>query len=910
MTATVIPYDRTLPEVPGANPYDKPTAYLKKIDEGQYEIIQGRRPSSMFLVEKIRKEVDAWRDGNYQGITETTRRLFFYWFENDYMAEGQFFWRFWWCQREALETLVYLYEVLGLRDFEDFAKHFGNEPKRGMVPLKFSIYKNIDGNRELQHFVPDIDQDVKIEVPQEDLLRVAFKMATGSGKTIVMAMAIVWAYMNRVFENDQQFPANYLIVAPNVIVYERLERDFANNRIFYDHPLIPPEWRKRWNLKIIKRGDSAQPNPNENLFLINIQQIYESREEEWQPQNALEAILGQAPNKDLASYQTSMLSRIMQVPDLMVMNDEAHHVHDDDLEWNKTLLALHDNLKTKGEAGLSMWLDFSATPKNQGGVYYPWIIVDYPLAQAIEDDVVKAPLIVHTVNKPDPEHVVTRNVWSKYQDWIEVAVNRWKEHCEVFSGLRKQPILFIMMERTAYADRIGEKIQKLANLTPEEVLVIHTDTKGKLTKKDLDAARDAARDVDKPESKVKIIVSVLMLREGWDVRNVTVILGLRPFSSKANILPEQAVGRGLRIMLNVSPDNKRQTLEVIGTKEFENFVRQLELEGVGIDTIGEPPPKPYKIEVVHSKLEYDIAIPLTKPQYIHEYHKLDEINPLEFDAIYKVNELPEEYAVAIEIEFMPTGTSVHSDVILPDEELLAMDHLRDITNQLAANLCISGQFNQLYKIVKEYVRFRCFAQEVDLESTQIKKHLCEPIVREAIAKYLSREIAKLGVEQRELEFENASFKLSDTLPFIWRRQKVRCKKTIFNDCAVFNNLEKRFAEFLDSAPDITRFATLAESFTRFKVDYLSDTGAIRFYYPDFLAVQNLNGKEVYWILETKGREDVNVALKDEAIQNWCEKISRQTGQDWKYLKIKQSMFDRFSGTSFADLTKTSKELFE
>jgi len=908
MTTTVIPYDRALPEVPGANPYDKPQAYLKKIDEGKYEVVQGRRPSSMFLVEKIRKEVDQWREDNYPGITDTTRRLFFYWFENDFMAEGLFFWRYWWCQREAMETLVYLYEVLGLRDFEDFANRFGDEPQRGMVPLKFSIYQNIDGNRELQHFVPEIDQDVKIEVPQENLLRAAFKMATGSGKTIVMAMAIVWAYINRVYEGDKRFPANYLIVAPNVIVYERLERDFASNRIFYDHPLIPPEWRKRWNLKIIKRGDSAQPNPNENLFLINIQQIYESREEEWQPQNALEAILGQSPNKDLASYQQSMLSRIMQVPDLMMMNDEAHHVHDDDLEWNKTLLALHDNLKAKGKEGLSMWLDFSATPKNQGGVYYPWTIVDYPLAQAIEDDVVKAPLIVHTVNKPDPEHIVTRNVWSKYQDWIKVAVNRWKEHCEVFSGLNKQPILFIMMERTAYADRVGEKIQKLAGLTPEEVLVIHTDTKGNLTKKDLDEARAAAREVDNPESNIKIIVSVLVLKEGWDVRNVSVILGLRPFTSKANILPEQSIGRGLRQMLNVSPD-KRQTLEVIGTEAFEAFVRSLETEGVGIDTIGDPPPKPYKIEVVHTKLEYDIAIPLTKPQYIHEYHDLESIDSKEFKPIYDIDELPEEYALEIQIEFMPTGTSVHSGHILPDAELLAMDHLRDITNQLAENLCISGRFNHLYKIVKEYVRHKCFGQEVEPESEQVKKHLCEPIVREAIVKYLSKEISDLGVKQREIEFEDASFKLSDTLPFIWHRQRVRCQKTIFNECAVFNNLESRFAEFLDNALDIKRFATLAESFTRFKVDYLSDSGAIRFYYPDFLAVQNFEGKEIYWILETKGREDVNVALKDEAIINWCEKISNQTGQDWRYMKVSQARFDSFSGTCFADLVQNSRNLF-
>jgi type III restriction enzyme len=777
-----------------------------------------------------------------------------------------------------------------------------------MLPMEFSIFRNGEGRRMLQRYVPDVEKDAQIELPDEDMFRTAFKMATGSGKTMVMAMAIVWSFFNRIHGGDARFPANFLIVAPNVIVYERLERDFESNRIFYDHPLIPPERRKRWNLKVIKRGDSALPNPSENLFLINIQQIYESREAEWQPKNALEAILGRAPNKDLASYQTSMLARIMQLPDLMVLNDEAHHVHDPELEWNKTLLALHGGLKAKGKGGLAMWLDFSATPKNQAGVYYPWTITDYPLAQAIEDSIVKAPLIVHTVNKRDPEHVTASNVWLKYQAWIQVAIERWKKHCEVYQGVGKQPILFIMLERTAYADKVGEKICQLAHLTPAEVLVIHTDTSGNLTKKDLDEARAAAREVDKPDSKVKIIVSVLMLREGWDVRNVSVILGLRPFTSTANILPEQAVGRGLRLMENISPD-RRQTLEVIGTDAFENFVRQLELEGVGIDTVGEEPPKPIKIEVVHSKLGYDIAIPLTKPQFIHEYRNLEKIDTASFPPIFDTKELPEEYAISIKMEFVTTGTLVHSGSIGPDPELMALDHLRDITLTIADNLCLNGRFNQLYGIVREYIKSRCFGREVDPESEPIRKQLSDAIIREAIAKYLSDEIGKMGLQKRRLEFQDAAYHLSETIPFVWRRKHVRCQKTIFNECAIFNNLEKRFAEFLDKAPDISRFAALAESFTRFKVDYLSESGAIRFYYPDFLAVQKDGDKEIHWILETKGREDVNVAHKDEAVKLWCQKISAQTGQDWRYMKVSQALFDHFHGETFQSLMSQSHDFF-
>lgn len=901
----VIPYSRALPEVPGRSPYTRPDAYLEKLGEGDYAVRQGRRPSNMFMVEKLRQAVDAWREGGYAGISAVTRRLFQYWFEEDHLMPDGGFWRYWWAQREAVETLVYLVEVKQIEDFKPLAEEFGEKPKFGLLTMDFNIHADMAGQRMLTRWVPEKEQDAAVELPAENLIRYAFKMATGSGKTEVMAMVIVWAYLNRKLGDPasdlyKRLADNFLIVAPNVIVFERLERDFANNAIFNSRPLIPAEWKGQWGLKVILRGESAAPDPSGNLFLVNIQQIYESRQEEWQPVNPLDAILGVPPNKDLASYQTSMLDRIKSLGNLVVLNDEAHHVHDDDLAWNQTLLALDANLRQMTGHGLALWLDFSATPKTQAGTYYPWAIMDYPLAQAIEDQVVKAPLIVHQVNKRDPEKVTQENIFSAYHDWILVALERWKEHTKVFRSVGQKPVLFIMVERTAYADALAEEIRKAAKLKKNEILVIHTDTKGNLTKKDLDVARDAARDVDKPDSAIKIIVSVLMLREGWDVRNVTVILGLRPFTAKAEILPEQAVGRGLRLMQNISPDN-RQTLEVIGTDAFEGFVRQLEQEGVGIDTVGDPPPLPIKIYPVQEKSAYDIAIPITKLRYKHEYRKLETIDPLTLPPIYKTEDLAEELAIAIEMEFATTGTTVHQTVIIPEGPLLSQDFLRDITQRIERRLELSGRFAQLLGIVKKYIKYRCFGTEVNLDEEQIIRHLRDPILQEGIAAFLSRQIAKLATEQREIEFEDAHFVLSKTLPFTWRRKHVACQHTIFNECAVFNNLEERFAQFLDHAPDVLRFAALAESYTRFRVDYLNPHGAIKLYYPDFVAVQKIGEGVVYWIMETKGREDENVQYKDAAINNWCENITNQTGNQWRYLKVPQVMFDKFKGKQLTEL---------
>jgi type III restriction enzyme len=164
----------------------------------------------------------------------------------------------------------------------------------------------------------------------------------------------------------------------------------------------------------------------------------------------------------------------------MVINDEAHHVHDEALRWHKTLMEIHESLPN----GISLWLDFSATPKTQTGSYYPWIIVDYPLAQAVEDRIVKAPIIVHRVERedPDPKTITSGNIIVKYGDWINAALARWKEHYKVYSKVGKKPVLFIMVEKNEYADKIAQHLRsrekELGLKDPEKgVLVIHVKTR-------------------------------------------------------------------------------------------------------------------------------------------------------------------------------------------------------------------------------------------------------------------------------------------------------------------------------------------------------------------------------------------------------------------------------------------------
>ena len=915
MTRAVIAYEKDLPEIPGRLPWEKPTQHLVKDDDAPtgWRVEDGRRESRLLLVSKIRAEVDRWRENGYPGASNVTKRLFEYWFEEDHEVSGfESPFRYHFCQREAMETLAWLVELSGTKDTQPLIKSFATIYQKDLFTDNIVFQTTMDGRRQLRRYVPELDRDGVQDIPPEHLRRYAFKMATGSGKTWVMAMAVVWSHFHKRMVPGSRLSSNFLIVAPNVIVYQRLEKDFGANRVFYDIPLIPPEWRGQFAQKVILRGEGTEPDPSGNLFLTNIDQIHLSREQEWTPQNAVEALLGKRPTQNLAvSGQRSMLERVKTLKDLLVMNDEAHHVHDEELAWSKSLLAIHQSLPN----GLTAWLDFSATPKDQNGMYFPWAVCDYPLAQAVEDRIVKAPLIVTRENDPnqpkeDPDHVTASNVAEKYGYWLRAAVARWREHEKVYKKLGCKPVLFLMTEKNDYADRLHNYLwqTKEFGFKESEVLVIHTDSKGRVTKKDLDKAREAARDIDQPDNKIKVIVSVMMLREGWDVRNVTVVLGLRPFTATAEILPEQVIGRGLRLMTEVSPD-RTQTLEVLGTRNLLQILRdQLEAEGVGVATTKATPPMPVIIAPVLERLTYDIAIPITKPSLVHDVRKLADLTVDALEAIYEQEDLAKQFRVKLKLEFVTTETEVHhADVageLPPTQELLA-----SITNKVIDSAKLPNRFAELYPTVRQYVRDRCFGRCVNLDDDALRSHLARLELQEGIAKYLARKIAELTVERRAVDFDKADYRVSQTKPFSWRRDlpPLEAKKTIFNYVATYNLFERRFAQFLDDdAKDVLRFASLGtteqgESGSQFRVDYLKPSGAIGFYYPDWVLVQKTVNGEVNWIIETKGRVWESTAAKDEAMETWCQRVSTATGRAWRYQRVNQTHFDARKWRSLSEL---------
>jgi type III restriction enzyme len=892
MPGSVVPYGEELPAIPGREPWEPPRSHLVREPGGTYGIEEGRRPSKALLVNALRDAVTNWRDAGYPGASDVTGELFRYWFEDDHLLADGSLWRYHFGQREAIETLAFLVEVERFTDFKRAVDKYG-ESFEGSRLIKHGIQHQTgtDGQRRIVRFFPELGSESTQILPPEGLLRYAFKAATGSGKTVVMALIVAWAYFHRARVPGSQLSRNFLILAPNVIVYQRLVRDFASNAIFENLPIIPPAWKADFALKAILRGESAEPSPDGTLFLTNIQQVYERRDAAWTPENAVAALLGRPVNKDLASHERSMLERIRSLPDLIAINDEAHHVHDEDLEWAKTLMALRGQIR--------LWLDFSATPKDQNGTFFSWIVSDYPLPQAVEDGIVKAPIIVQRVDRADPDEVTADNVVEAYGEWLTAALARWREHREAYARAGQQPVLFIMAEKSDYADRIGQWLVETRELglKRQDVLIIHTNLAGDIIKGDLEAAREAAATIDDPANPVKVIVSVMMLREGWDVRSVTVVLGLRPFTAKAQILPEQAVGRGLRLMPAVEGT---QTLEVMGTRAFEDFVKQLETEGLALPVSKKPPSLPIIIEPIKERARFDIAIPLTRPLFEHSMTKLGELTPEALGTLTSMNDVVVGEQLQFVLAFMTTGSTIGEiSVDYPVE--LPQVSIGRLTELVLRKAQIPGRFAELYPILERYLTEFAFGRRVDLGERTVKVALSSFVLRGRLANEIARRVSELTVEERPVEFEEQEFRLANIAPFAWRRQHVQLERTIFNFVAVYNDYEKRFAEFLASRPDIDRWAALAEQFTRFHVNYLSANGALKRYYPDFLAVQSVDGGEVSWILETKGRVWRDTEYKDKGIRTWCHALQEQTGRDWRYRRVDQLVFDKGQFATFDDL---------
>jgi type III restriction enzyme len=432
-----------------------------------------------------------------------------------------------------------------------------------------------------------------------------------------------------------------------------------------------------------------------------------------------------------------------------------------------------------GGGPLAAQFDFTATPRHTKGQLFSWTVYDYPLKQAILDGIVKRPLkgIAKGITEQKSEIASVR-----YQAYLAAGVERWKEYRDQLAPLGRKPIVFVMMNDTTEADDVGDWLQKKypAEFGGDKLLVIHTDKTGEVSRKDLDRARVVARDVDRGTSPVHCIVSVVMLREGWDVQSVTVIVGLRPYTAKANILPEQTVGRGLRLMFRDQGTGYVERVDVIGNKRFIDFVEQLEKEeDLQLDTfeVGKDKVSIITIAPDPAKLDMDIALPVLSPILARKKTLAEEIAALDVSA-FACPVLPRKQDDKEAQDFQYEGYDlvtlqkvVERDYTIPAPQT-AEEVIGYYARRIAQDVKLPSQFAALVPKVRQFLETKAFGGPVSLDSPQMVKAISSNVAQYVTVRTFVQALRKLVVEELQPQLLNAGRRLSETPKFPWSRPTV------------------------------------------------------------------------------------------------------------------------------------------
>ena len=847
------------------------------------------------LVPQLRRKVKEFRDGGYVGASETSRSLLSWWFCTPHLipqADGTMAeFEYYFAQREALETIVYLYDVVGVRDKYDL--------------MRF-----------------DSSGAVSAGMFDEAWRRFVVKMATGSGKTKVLALALAWSFFNRLYEPGSELSRNFLVITPNIIVLDRIRRDFEGLRIFFEDPVLPDNgvgdhnWRDDFQLTLHLQDEVRITHPTGNIFLTNIHRVYAGDDIAASPddQNSMEYFLGKRPVGATTDSKVDLGMIVRDIDELMVLNDEAHHIHDASLAWFKSIEDIHNRLLQKG-GSLSLQIDVTATPKHNNGAIFVQTVCDYPLVEAISQNVVKHPVLPDAASRAKLSEQQSAKYTEKYSDYIDLGVIEWRKAFEEHEKIGKKAILFVMTDDTRNCDDVASY---LASRYPDfadkdAVLVIHTKDNGEISeassgkaKEELEKLRRQANDVDNPESPCKAIVSVLMLKEGWDVRNVTTIVGLRAYSAKSNILPEQTLGRGLRKMY---PGGLEEYVSVVGTDAFMDFVESIQAEGVVLERRpmgeGAQAKTPLVVEIDNENTKkdieaLDIEIPVLSPRVYREYKNLAS---LDVRALPHVRVPYKQFSDAEQREIVfkdiTTGEVTHTTIM----DTAGVADYRSVVGYFAQtimkDLRLFSGYEVLYGEVKSFVETELFDRPVELESANTLRNLSELAATKTVIETFKKAVNDLTIQDKGDAEIRDTIKLRQTRPFVVKDQGyVVPKKSVFNRVVGDSHLELLFAAFLEDCDDIVSYAKNYMA-VHFKLDYVNADGDISNYYPDFIV--KLSGKETV-IVETKGLEDLDVPLKMERLKQWCQDVNRvQSEVTFDFVYVDEEGFKRYRPDSFEKL---------
>ncbi len=855
------------------------------------------------LVHKIRQAVSDWRRKDYINASETSRSLLKWWFSKKHTIQksgsGYEEFKYYFAQQEAIETLIYLFEVDKVKDKYDLMRY-------------------------------DSSGVISTGMFEEDWLRLVVKMATGSGKTKVMSMVVTWCYFHKLYEPDSTLATNFLMIAPNIIVLDRLRADFDGLKIFYQDPLLPENgyagqnWQDDFQVTLHIQDDVNIIRKSGNIFLTNIHRVYAGDESEpgMDDANLENYFLGQRPVGKTNDSKVDLGVIVREIDELVVINDEAHHIHDSRLAWFRSIADIHNRLKQKDHF-LSLQVDLTATPKHNNGGIFVQTVCDYPLVEAITQNVVKHPVLPDSASRAKLSERQSSKYTEKYADYMALGVEEWRKASAEHEKLGKKAVLFIMTDDTKNCDDVTEYLEETFPEFKNAILTIHTNNNGEISeadskksKEELEKLRKLANQIDSWDNPYKVIVSVLMLKEGWDVRNVTTIVGLRAYAAKSNILPEQTLGRGLRRMYLGT--DATEYVSVVGTDAFMDFVESIKSEGVELEhkPMGEgtQPKAPIIIEVdvENTKKDIDkldIEIPILTPRIHREYKSLEEIDPSKFGTPkVKYNQYTEEEKREIVFKDITTGEVNHITLLETGTSVDCRSVIGYFSQVIMKDLRLVSGYDVLYGKVKEFISEHLFDIKVDIDDLNTLRNLSDLEATKTIVETFKQQINALTVKDKGSAEIKDRIKLRQTRPFVVKDQGFLVpQKSVFNKIIGDSHLELLFASFLEKSPDVVAYAKNFFA-VHFKLDYIRSDGSPSDYYPDFI-VKTEAGK--LYIVETKGLEDLDVPLKMARLKQWCEDInSLQKDIQFGFVFVEEEGFNKYSPQSFAELEKSFRKYRE
>ena len=901
------------------SPYTEPTSYWRYITETRkLEPESGRRKAGYLaanpkakahddpgifvpipLVNRIRPRVAEWRDAGYSGVTGITRRLLQHWNDKDQRDYPFFF-----CQLEAIETLIWLVEA------PDSAK-------------------------------------TGIDVPTDggEFQRLCSKLATGTGKTVVMAMLIAWQVLNKTaYPQDTRFSGNILIIAPGLTVRRRLAvLDVTDDNNYYDEFHIVPSALK----DKLRRG---------KIIVRNWHALSWESEEKIAKKKSVD----KRGAKSDEAYTREVLGELATAKNLVVINDEAHHAWRINDEAKGKYLRQRDMKDSAEEA--TVWVggldrihrqrrilrcfDFSATPFTPSGnqtaaeALFGWIVSDFGLNDAIESGLVKTPrMVVRDDALPNAETYRSR-LYHIYSDpEVKGDLNRkaepqeplpdlvtnayyllgydWKEAKKDWGESRQKtpPVMITVANRIETAARvkhafdrkniqidelcqpggilhIDSKVLKEAEARERDIEETKTDSeemadKPRLTKKEIsEQLRETVNTVGqegKPGAGIQNVISVGMLSEGWDARTVTHIMGLRAFSSQ--LLCEQVVGRGLRrASYEINEESGHFEPEYVNVFGVPfTFLPHENEPGIA------PPPSQPKVIVkpAPEKAEFAIKWPnllridrTYRPQLSLDWNKIE---PLVLDTANTVQ-------IA---EMAPTvnGKPAVSEIRDIDLDNLAKElrtqalifrAARDVWDQMNPSWTGSSAvlMAQLVGLAQHYIE----SDRIDIVPELFNQD--EKRRRLVIVLNMTRVVRHMW---QAIEFGNTESKMpcfdrdhpirstDDMRP--WRTGKpcAPAAHSHINFCVFDSTWEASESFELDRNEQVAAWAK--NDHLGFQVPYVYN-GVVRTYWPDFI-IRLASGD--FMVLETKGQQTEADDAKHDYMREWIEAVNQHGGfGHWRF----------------------------